>query len=122
MSRARHARRGWRAAAIATLLPLLVSPHVHTQNLVLLTLPGAILLRAYVEAGRSAEREMRAANVMLLTYTAAFALPLLAIQGLSLTIFPMLAAYALMLTRWPKRAATAAALQLTPVDMPARDA
>jgi hypothetical protein len=110
------------AYAIGAALPLLVSPHVHTQNLVLLLLPAAIWLRAYLGESASLDRQMRAVNALLLAYTALVVLPILAILGLSLTVVPMLAAYALMLTRWPKRAAEAPALQLTPFDMPARAA
>jgi hypothetical protein len=108
--------------AIATLLPLFVSPHVHTQNLVLLLLPAAIALRAYLSESASIDRQMRAVNALLFAYTALFVLPLLAILGLSLTIFPMLATYAAVLTRWPERSVEMQAIEDTPVEAAARAA
>jgi hypothetical protein len=97
----------WRSAgfdqsyAIATLLPLYLSPHVHTQNLVLLILPAAILLRAYLAESDTKSRRLQAVNALLAAYVILFILPIVAIIGLSLTVFPMLGLYAAVVTRWP---------------------
>jgi len=98
----RNARNLDKAYAIAATLPLVVSPHLHTQSLVLLLLPGAILLRAYFDAGVSAAREMRAVNALLCAYVAAFFLPVMAILGLSLGGFAVLAVYVALAARWPQ--------------------
>jgi len=93
------------AYSLAVLLPLLISPHVHTQSLVLLLLPGALALRACLHTEASPQRQQRAANWTLLAYTLLFALPILAIQGLSLTVFPVLAGYCWLTFGWPSATA-----------------
>lgn len=94
--------------SIAVLLPLLVSPHLHTQNLVLVLLPAALALRAYVTANPSAEAMQRAVHLMLLSFALLFALPVIAIQGLSLTGFFVLAGYLCVSFRWPAQESIAA--------------
>jgi hypothetical protein len=100
--------RAWRHAgldqsfAVAVALPLLLSPHVHTQNLVLLLLPASIVLRAYLAQDGSEGRQLRAIDALLLGYVLAFALPIGAILGLSLTFFPIALGYIALLTRWPR--------------------
>ena len=101
----------WRRAAgaaafdrdysLAVLLPLLVSPHLHSQSLAVALLPAALALRAYLGPNASAGRQARAANAVLLTYTLLFALPFLATQGLSLTVFLIAGGYAALALRWP---------------------
>ena len=101
----------WRSAAgavafdrdysMAVLLPLLVSPHLHSQSLVVGLLPAALVLRAYLGPSAPPERRGRAVNVMLLTYTLLFALPFLATQGLSLTVFLVVGGYLALSLRWP---------------------
>lgn len=92
------------AFAVAAMLPLLISPHAHTQNLVLLLLPGAILLETYLGEGAPAPRQLRAANLLLLAYTLAFALPIGAIMGLSLGFVPVLGMFWMITMRWPAAA------------------
>lgn len=87
--------------SIAVLLPLIASPHVHTQSLVLMLLPATLALRAYVTANSSAEAMQRATNVLLLSFTLLFVLPVMAIIGLSLTGFFVLAVYLGVALRWP---------------------
>jgi hypothetical protein len=94
--------------SIAVLLPLLVSPHVHTQNLIVVLLPAALALREYLVPASTAETRQRATNAMLLGFTLLFALPFVAIQGLSVTGFFLLAGYLAVAYRWP-RTETAAA-------------
>jgi len=87
--------------SLAVLLPLLVSPHVHTQSLVVGLLPAALALRALAGPAASAEARRRAVNIMLLIFTLLFALPFLAIQGLSLTVFLTIGVYLALSFRWP---------------------
>jgi len=98
----------WRASgslerdySIAVLLPLIASPHVHTQSLVLMLLPATLALRAYLTANSSVEATRRATNALLLSFTLLFVLPVIAIQGLSLTGFFVLAGYLCVSFRWP---------------------
>jgi hypothetical protein len=92
------------AYGLAVFLPLLISPHVHTQSLVVMLLPAALAMRADLAGEPSAVRQQRAANWMLLTYALLFALPIVAIQGLSLTVFLVLASYGVFAFRWPAAA------------------
>jgi hypothetical protein len=94
-----------RAYSLAVLLPLLISPHLHTQSLLLLALPGALALRAYSTRGLDAARQDRALAVLFAFYAALFLLPFFAIQGLSLTAFLVLGTYAWLALRWPSAAA-----------------
>lgn len=87
--------------SIAVLLPLLVSPHLHTQNLVVVLLPAALALRAYFGSVATPEASHRATNAILVAFTLLFALPLLAIQGVSLTVFLVLGSYLTLSLHWP---------------------
>lgn len=87
--------------SLAVLLPLIASPHIHTQSLVLMLLPATLALRAYLTADASAEALRRATNALLLSFTLLFVLPVIAIQGLSLTVFLVLASYLGVVFRWP---------------------
>lgn len=90
-----------RAYSLAVALPLLASPHLHTQSLLLLALPGALMLRAFVAPNASAERQQTAITWLLGFYAALFFLPFFAIQGLSLTVFLLIGTYATFAFRWP---------------------
>jgi hypothetical protein len=87
--------------SIAVLLPLLVSPHLHTQNLVVVLLPSAIALRACFGPAASPEASRQATNAIMLAFTLLFALPILAILGVSLTVFFVLGSYLTLSFRWP---------------------
>jgi hypothetical protein len=101
----------WRSAAgaaafdrdysLAVLLPLVVSPHLHSQSLVVGLLPAALALRALLAPAAAPEARRRAVNIMLLIFTLLFALPFLAIQGLSLTVFLTIGVYLALSFRWP---------------------
>lgn len=101
----------WRGAAtsiefdrgygLAVMLPLLISPHLHTQTLVLVILPAALMLRAYLGEDATDERQQSAVNWMLFSFSALFLLPFLAIQGLSLTVFLLAGSYLAFAFRWP---------------------
>ena len=104
----------WRAAttladfdhaySLAVMLPLLISPHLHTQNLVLMVLPGALMLRAYLEEDATENRQQTAINWMLFYFSALFFLPFFAMQGLSLTVFLIIGTYLAIAFRWPGHA------------------
>lgn len=110
----------WRAAAdggrladqsyaLAVLLPLLISPHLHTQSLVLIFIPGAIALRGFfrpdVAGARSIERQLDAVSAMLLLYAAIFVLWVIGISGLALMGFLVMLIYWLCAYRWPQEPA-----------------
>ena len=106
----------WRAAtngryaadqsyALAVMLPILISPHLHTQSLVLLFVPGAIALRGIFRPdapeGRTLDRQLDAVTILLLLFAAIFVLWYLAITAIALTVFPLLLMYWLCAYRWP---------------------
>ncbi|HYM16370.1 MAG TPA: glycosyltransferase family 87 protein, partial [Dehalococcoidia bacterium] len=95
-----------RSWAIALALPLLYSPHLHLQTMVLLV--GAAVL--YARAAADAERPVRIEPV-LGAYVAVTALWLLSIAGAALMFAPILLAFALMLGRWPEQPAAARGIQ-----------
>jgi hypothetical protein len=97
-----------RAYSLAVLLPLLISPHLHTQSLALLLVPAALWLRGALDATASEARQQAYLAAMLAAYAALFFLPFFAIQGLSLTVFLVLCAYMATAYRWPGCAATEA--------------
>jgi hypothetical protein len=90
-----------RGYSLAVLLPLLASPHVHTDNLVVGLLPAALFLRAYFDQGAPLRARRRAANATLALFISLFVLPVLAIQGISVTVFLSLACYQAVAFRWP---------------------
>jgi hypothetical protein len=90
-----------RAYSLAMLLPILVSPHLHTQSLSLLLLPGALALRAYMHGSSAREEESAIVTAILAAYAALFFLPFFAIQGLSLTFFALGGAFLATAFRWP---------------------
>ncbi len=92
--------------SLAVLLPLVVSPHLHSQSLVVGLLPAALALRALLGPTASPEARRRAVNTILLIFTLLFALPFLAIQGLSLTVFLTIGIYLALSFRWPGIGAT----------------
>jgi hypothetical protein len=85
-----------RSWAIALALPLLCSPHVHLQTMVLLLGAGVLYARAAADAGE----EIRIEPV-LAAYTGVAACWLLSVAGVSLMFAPVLLAFALIVRRWP---------------------
>lgn len=61
--------------ALAVVVPLLASPHLHTQSLVLLFVPAALGLQAWYAGARGATRadDERAASLLLALHVALFA-------------------------------------------------
>ncbi len=90
--------------ALAVMLPLIASPHLHTQSLVLMFIPLALALRASAEAGRLREddRQQDADAMICALYASLFALWVLTAAGLSLTVFLVLAIYAGLVRSWPR--------------------
>jgi hypothetical protein len=82
--------------ALAFALPLLYSPHLHAQSLVLLFAATALYLSA--DRGRSiSATHMLAGLIMLLS------LWLVSLAGLALTSLAVLAAFWYLVRRWPGR-------------------
>jgi hypothetical protein len=103
--------RRWTAApagqayALAVMLPLLVSPHLHTQSLVLLFIPLAIFLRDHFAAAsphsRAATRQARAAALLLALYAALFVCWLCTATAFAPGVFLVAAIFAALAYRWP---------------------
>jgi hypothetical protein len=90
--------------ALAFTLPLIYSPHVHLQSLVLLIAAAAL----YLVDSQSSDRPIVDIKYVLAGLVAITMLWALSIWGVSLMAFLVLAAYALFLQRWPEPAAEAA--------------
>jgi len=102
------------AYALALLLPLVASPHVRTQSLLLAFVAGALALRAAFAAPEplvADERDRRAAvatNLALATPVVLFACWYAGIAGVAPAGLVMLGVYALAAWRWPGRAGACA--------------
>ena len=109
VARWRLAERGRVAAdqsyALAVMLPLLVSPHLHTQSLVLLAIPVAIALRGQFapDAARAREFEHQSAILTLLLagYAAVFMCWLSTALGFAPMVLLVTAGFAACAWRWP---------------------
>jgi len=91
--------------ALAIMLPLLITPHLHTQSLVLIFIPGAIALQKYFE--RAVPSNVDSAKLvawMLSLYAVVFALWFVGTQGLAMMVFLLLFLYWLCAYRWTPRA------------------
>ncbi len=93
--------------ALAVILPLLTSPHLHTQSLVLLFLPLAIAMRRLAEAPRSDWTS--ATRWTLLLFSALFVCWMATAMGLALLAFVVLGVSWCCAFRWPSGAAAAGA-------------
>ena len=91
--------------ALAVMIPLLVSPHLHTQSLMLLFIPAAIALRGLFppgdEAARGFERQSAIVAVLLAAYAALFAGWLSTALGFAPLALVVAAAFAAVAWRWP---------------------
>jgi len=110
--------RRWTAApagqayALAVMLPLLVSPHLHTQSLVLIFIPLAIFLRDQFAASPRAPastREARAATLLLALHAALFVCWLCTAVAFAPGVFLLAAIFAVLAYRWPATDAAASA-------------
>lgn len=107
------AARRWRTVtaqgyALAVMLPLLASPHLHTQSLMLLFVAVALALRARYDGAAADEGRDRGVTSMLLALHAAlFALWLSTALGFAPLVFLVAATYAGCAWRWPKGSAAA---------------
>ena len=86
--------------ALAFTLPLLYSPHVHAQSLVLLIAAAAL----YLADSQSSERPIVDIRYVLVGLIAITVLWWLSLFGLGLIAFVVLAAYWLFSHRWPQPA------------------
>jgi hypothetical protein len=104
--------RAWRRGdaeqswALALLLPLLVSPHLHTQSLVLMFLPLALGMRRLAAAPDT--NWTAVVRWTLLLFTALFACWLATAIGLALLAFVVLGVAWWCAFRWPANARAAA--------------
>jgi len=117
------------AYALALLLPLVASPHVRTQSLLLAFVAGALALRTSfaapepLVAGGRDRRAAVATNLALATPVVLFACWYAGIAGIAPAGLVMLAVYALAAWRWPERARPQAAqAPAAPVDVRERAA
>ncbi|MDP9237860.1 MAG: DUF2029 domain-containing protein [Chloroflexota bacterium] len=85
--------------ALALALPVLCSPHMHLQTMVLLLGAAVLYVRARADAGNHARPEW-----VLAVYAAVGLLWLLSIIGISLIFVPVLVGYELIALRWPRAA------------------
>lgn len=86
--------------ALAFALPLLYSPHVHVQSMVLLI--GAVGL--YLVASQSSDRPIADVKYVLYSLLALTTLWALSLWGVSMTALLVMAAYSLFARRWPEPA------------------
>lgn len=98
--------------ALAVILPLLVSPHLHTQSLALLFIPLALALRAAATATSAGSDVDRRALVALLLslYAALFALWVAGALFVALGGALIAALFVGCVSRWPSPAEAPAAL------------
>ncbi len=87
------------------IIPLLVSPHLHTQSLMLLFIPAAIALRGLFppgdEAARGFERQSTIVALLLAAYAALFAGWLSTALGFAPMALLVAGAFAAVAWRWP---------------------
>lgn len=92
--------------ALAVMLPLLISPHLHTQSLMFLFIAEAIMLRCSFDApslpGIPASRDtMHAVKPTLALNAALFALWIAGVQGLTLMVFLIILLFLRYAYLWP---------------------
>jgi len=90
--------------ALAVMLPLVASPHLHTQSLVLMFIPLALLLRARLGASSTvagAAQVEVAVTILGGLYVLLFACWVMTAVGLSFTVFLLAALYGAMVLSWP---------------------
>ncbi len=123
------ARRWWRggdpaqAFGLAVLLPLLASPHLHTQSLVLLFVPVTLALRARFDGEHAASARLAATDAtiaLLALYSALCVLWLSTALGFAPMFFLVAAVFAATAFRWPVEDGAQAAVGAPDVDVPLR--
>lgn len=89
--------------ALAVMLPLLASPHLHTQSLVLLFVPAALALRAYYEGApaRDVAEDRNVASALLALHAVLFVMWLSTALGFAPIVFLVAAAYVGCAFKWP---------------------
>lgn len=94
-----HAAQGF---ALAAMIPLLVSPHVHTQSLVLLFVPVVLAIRCRFDESADVIHDGAATAAWLLAlYFALFVLWLGTALGVALLVFLITAVFVFTAFRWP---------------------
>jgi hypothetical protein len=92
--------------ALAFSLPLLYSPHVHMQSVVLLVAAAGL----YLTASQSSARPIVNIKYIVAGLVAITVLSSLSLSGLSLTAFLIMGTYLLFSQRWPEPAGAVASL------------
>jgi hypothetical protein len=102
------------AYALAVMLPLLVSPHLHTQSLALLFVPVALALRGRYgsAATRNAEEDQRVASMLLGLHATLFACWLSTALGFAPSVLLLGGLFGVVRLQWPRVQAAAGASQL----------
>ena len=93
--------------ALAVMLPLVVSPHLHTQSLMLIFIPAALALRSMFPDSRAIrDRAVEASVVarLLALHAALFALWFIGVQSVMPLVFLVLYVGWLTAFRWPSAA------------------
>jgi len=95
--------------AVALLLPLVLTPHLWTQDLLVFGLVAALLLSQFASAGDGIAGALRSSAIVLAGYVALAESYRLAQGGNSITIIPLFAAFVwLCLASWRQQAAAPA--------------
>jgi hypothetical protein len=93
-----------RAWAIACMLPLVYSPHLHVHALTLAVMAFVLYARASCDAGASAPSAARTVSLLGLVTL----LWIVSVAGLSLLALPTIGGFVLCVTRWPDAGRAAA--------------
>lgn len=121
LASAAFAIRAWRAHpstdaqswALALTLPLLYSPHVHLQTMVLVVAAAVLYVRARADAGRSITAEAALGALVLVAF-----MWLLATAGLALMCVPLLGLFVVFTRDWPAVHETTIAVPGADADLP----
>ncbi len=100
------------AYALAVMLPLLVSPHLHTQSLVLLFVPVALALQAQRTEPGDRDGSQHVASMLLALHAALFACWMSTALGFAPSVLLMCGLFCAFSLGWPQGHAEAGASQL----------
>jgi hypothetical protein len=92
------------AYALAVMLPLLVTPHLHTQSLVLLFVPVALALQAHYAspAMHDEAEDQRVASLLLALHVALFACWMSTALGFAPSVLLLCGLFGVFSLKWPR--------------------
>jgi hypothetical protein len=92
------------AYALAVMLPLLVTPHLHTQSLVLLFVPVALALQAHYAspAMHDEAEDQRVASLLLALHVALFACWMSTALGFAPSVLLLCGLFSVFSLKWPR--------------------